>query len=77
VVNAGDEATEAQINLSGVAGVSPAATATVLSGDLDAVNQIGKPATVAPEESSLTVSGKAFSHSFPPHSFTVLRVKAE
>jgi alpha-L-arabinofuranosidase len=77
VVNAGDTPAAAQINLDGVASVAPTATATVLSGALDAVNQIGQPANIVPVTSNVTVAGKIFPHTFPPHSFTVLRVKAE
>lgn len=77
VVNAGDQSTEAHIDLAGIGKVAPEATTTVLSGNLNAVNKIGKPPTVAPVNSQIQLKGTQFVHSFPAHSFTVLRVKAE
>ncbi len=65
-----------QIHLDGVSLVVSEATTTVLSGDLSDVNTVGQADKLKPVETKITVPGKTFSHEFPAHSFTVLRVKA-
>ena len=77
VVNAGDVAAEAQVSLAGSGKVAKQALVTVLTGNLHDDNTVGKAAKVKPAESRIALSGATFSHAFPPHSFTVLRVKAE
>jgi len=74
VVNAGKVPIEADVELLGVAGVEPDATALVLAGDPGAVNTIDEPTKVAPKRETIP-GAKTFRHAFPPHSFTILRLK--
>ena len=50
VVNLGESPVDTAINLRGVASVDPAGTATVLAGDLKAVNTLDEPTKVAPSK---------------------------
>ena len=76
VVNPGDAASGAQINLHGLAGVNPEAREIVLSsGNLQDENSMANPRAVAPVESDFSIAGTSFTHSFQPHSMTVLRIK--
>jgi len=78
VVNPGDQPRLTGIQLSGVAGVAPEITATVLTGGgLGAENSFAHPFAVAPVESRFNVSGTRFNHRFPRHSMTVLRIKTQ
>jgi len=78
VVNPGAAATEAQINLAGLAKTGPNAKSTVLSGvNFSDVNSFENPRKISPVESEFHPSGSQFQQTFPPHSFTVLRIAAE
>ena len=78
VVNPGDAASGAQINLHGLAGVNPEAREIVLgSGNLQDENSMANPRAVAPVESDFSIAGTSFTHSFQPHSMTVLRIKTK
>ncbi len=75
VVNPGSTANEAQIRLAGLANVATGARAIVLtSAALSDVNSLDNPGRVVPMESKVAVTGPEFKHSFPPRSFTVLRL---
>jgi len=77
VVNAGKLASSARIELTGFEPRKPAAHATVLSVDWEAINTPDQPDHVEPVESEWRhdlKSGTA-THTFPPYSFTVLRFK--
>ncbi|WP_337174093.1 alpha-L-arabinofuranosidase C-terminal domain-containing protein [Paludisphaera sp.] len=74
VVNAGRAPISADIDIAGVAAVAPEATILVLSGDPGAVNTVDEPTKVAPRRESIAAS-KTFRHAFPPHSFTIFRLK--
>ena len=74
VVNVGKNPVEMSINLRGAGRVDPAGTATVLSGDPKAVNTLDQPTHIAPRQEPLTDASASFSRSFPPHSFTILRL---
>ena len=78
VVNPGDAATDTEINLAGVAGVDAAAKCVVLAGgSLADVNSFDEPRKIAPLESQMAVAGLRFQRNFTPHSFTVLRLRAQ
>lgn len=75
VVNAQDEAARTAIDLGDEATVGDTAHLTVLQGDPEAVNtRTERP--IAPETSTLEGVGSAFTHTFPPHSVTFLRIPA-
>lgn len=75
VVNAGSEPIDAAIHLRGVGQVEPRGTATVLAGDLEAVNTLDQPTHVAPRTEAVTNGSASFRRTFPPHSFTLLRMQ--
>jgi alpha-L-arabinofuranosidase len=78
VVNPGDAATDTEINLAGVANVDAAAKCVVLAGSsLADVNSFDEPRKIAPLESQMAVAGSRFQRNFTPHSFTVLRLRAQ
>ncbi len=74
VVNAGKLPIAADVDVDGVAGIAPEAAALVLAADPDAVNTLDEPEKVAPKREPIAGS-KAFRHTFPPHSLTILRLK--
>jgi len=77
VVNADAEAHAAQIDLSGLDGKVKSATATVLtSPNEDDENTLDEPTKVVPATCPVSAAA-AFSHEFPAHSVTVLKVKME
>jgi alpha-N-arabinofuranosidase len=76
VVNAEQDPVEMAINLRGAGRVQPAGTATVLAGDPKAVNTIEQPTNVVPKEEAVTGASASFRRTFPPHSFTLLRLDA-
>ena len=77
VVNPGATATEATINLAGISAVAASAKVTVLMAEkLSAANSMQTPQQIAPVESLLNHAAKKFTHSFPSHSVTVLRLQA-
>jgi alpha-L-arabinofuranosidase len=77
VVNPGNDATEAKINLAGVSQVEPEGVAIVLAGsNLKDVNSMEQPKKISPVESKFDKVASNFTYSFQPHSMTVLRIKA-
>jgi alpha-L-arabinofuranosidase len=76
VVNPGDTAEETDIQFAGASNLHGEAATTVLSGDLSDVNSLDAPRNIAPAESKVMIDGPNFKHTFPPRSFTVLRVPA-
>lgn len=78
VVNGGDAPRSLEIKLAGGAKMEAQAKAIVLAGtNLNAENEIGRPETVKPVESSLAISGDSFTHEFQPWSLTILRIKTK
>lgn len=75
VVNAGDTPVDTAINVRGVGGVQPNGTAFVLTGELGDVNTVTEPRKVAPNEETIVNASTSFQHTFPAHSFTILRLK--
>ncbi|MFD1830521.1 alpha-L-arabinofuranosidase C-terminal domain-containing protein [Streptomyces desertarenae] len=74
VVNAQEAPARTAIDLGKGARVAPTARLTVLQGDPDAVNTADE-RPVRPERSLLRGVDTAFTHTFPPHSITFLRIK--
>jgi len=75
VVNVSASAQDMSVNLAGAARVS-GGTVEVLQGDPSDVNTIANPRKVAPGIERLAASGSQFRHTFPPHSVTVMRIRA-
>ncbi len=76
VVNVAAADQQLKVSLPGATGVAGSAIAEVLAGDPGAVNTVASPTRVAPKKMKITGVGKEFTHTFPAHSVTVLRVKA-
>ncbi|MCK2245017.1 MULTISPECIES: alpha-L-arabinofuranosidase C-terminal domain-containing protein [unclassified Crossiella] len=73
VVNAQDNAARVRLDLGRDTQVQPMARATTLQGKPDDLNtQAGQP--IRPRTSAVRVSN-SFTHTFPPHSITFLRIK--
>ena len=77
LVNSTDTVQPLTIDLQGVPSPGKTAKGEVISGAPSAVNTIQSPENVAPKP--LTINGVAskFSHDLPPHSVSVVRVKAK
>ncbi len=75
VVNAGKVAADTTINLRGAGRVEPEGTAIVLAGEPKDVNTVAEPQKVAPKEEAITNASASFRRTFPPYSFTILRLK--
>ena len=73
LVNIGAAAETLHMDLSGAKKFAQQATKTVLTGELMGVNAFGKPASIVPQTSSITVS-ESFDYEAPAHSLTVIRV---
>ncbi len=63
-----------RIELNGLRSIAPAATATVLSADPAETNSIEAPAKVLPITSPVSGTAPSFTHVFPAHSITILRL---
>jgi alpha-N-arabinofuranosidase len=75
VVNIGQDPLDLGINLRGVGSVQPNATAWVLSGgDPKAQNTVEEPTRISPKQETLSDVSPSFRRTFPPYSFTVIRV---
>lgn len=74
VVNAGETPVDLAINLRGVGGIEPNGTALVLAGEPGWVNSLDEPRKVAPKQEPLTDAATSFRRTFPPYSFTILRI---
>jgi alpha-L-arabinofuranosidase len=72
-VNAQTEPAKMEIKLQGIDKVSKA-DAIVLSGNPTDVNSPGDPMKISPKTSPITDAGASFTHEFPAHSVTVLRL---
>ena len=72
-VNAQAEPAKMDIKLQGVDNITKA-DAIVLTGNPTDVNTPGDPMKVSPKTSPLSDSASSFSHEFPAHSVTVLRL---
>ena len=76
-VNPGDLAVTAQIHIAGFVSVMPTAQVTELSGQPDAVNTAGQTEAIVPKHSEWQheIKEGVTSHTFPPHSLTVMRLE--
>ena len=75
VVNPGQVPQDAKIRLAGLKKVGSSAGVTVLTGERnDDLNSFEQPRRIAPASSKIKLSGSDFDYTFPPRSFTVLRV---
>ena len=76
VVNVSGNSVNMAINLQGIEHVDPSGTAFVITGDPKAVNTLDQPTNIAPKQQKVTVASESFHRTFPPYSFTVLRLTA-
>ena len=77
-VNPGANAQTMDIKLNGWSQVQPEGRAIVLTGaNLAGVNSLAEPTAIAPVTSNLGNVAASFSHTFPPYSMTVLRLKGQ
>lgn len=77
IVNTGAAAQDTQLALQGVQAVAPDATViTLTADDLNAENSLAQPHRVVPVRSQTRIASPNFRYSFPPHSLTILRLKA-
>jgi alpha-L-arabinofuranosidase len=75
VVNAANSASDAEIRLDGVSSIGPRARVVVLtSASAAAVNSFDQPNNIAPLESVIENASDHFTHTFPAHSLSVIRV---
>ncbi|HSY18569.1 MAG TPA: alpha-L-arabinofuranosidase C-terminal domain-containing protein [Candidatus Acidoferrales bacterium] len=78
VVNRADAAQEVNVQISGVAAIADAGTATVLKADnRGETNTIDDPKHVLPVTEAVTGLGTSFTRSFPPCSITILELSAK
>jgi alpha-L-arabinofuranosidase len=78
VINASPRTVSGTVDLAGVKGVSKSAEAIVLTApSFEDNNSFESPQHVAPQSSTILISGLKFDHEFPPRSLTVLRLKPE
>lgn len=75
VVNTAADSQPLQIDLRGVPTVGRTATGQVLAGQPQDVNTIDAPEKVAPKLVIIKNAGKTFTHEFPAHSVSVIRLK--
>jgi len=75
VVNVGARRVTTHIRLAGFAPKNPVAHVTQIAGELDDVNTPDDPKKIVPRERdwNYSVEGGEMTHTFPPHSFTILR----
>jgi len=76
VVNFSAEAQPLRVDLQGARDVERTARALVLAGQPGDVNSIAEPQKVAPRSVTVNGTGRLFTHEFPPHSVSVLRLRA-
>lgn len=76
VVNVSADPQPLAVSLQGAKNVASTASAIVLTGDPGDVNSLAEPQKVAPKTETITGVSGTFTHEFPAHSITVLRVKA-
>jgi alpha-L-arabinofuranosidase len=77
VVNPEADAEPVEIKLDGLSQVAPEGEAITLAGDLNEVNSMDDPKKISPVESKFENAAANFTYTFPPHSMTVLRIKAQ
>jgi alpha-L-arabinofuranosidase len=77
IVNPGANAEAVEIKLDGLSQVESEGKAIALAGDLDEVNSMDDPQKISPIESKFENAAANFTYTFPPHSMTVLRIKAQ
>ena len=76
-VNTSGEPVNAAIDLQGVTDVKPAGTVTRIQGKtITEENSFESPTHVADKTEPLNGAARKFNHSFPPYSFTAIRIKA-
>jgi alpha-L-arabinofuranosidase len=77
VVNVSAAAQRLQIDLQGAGSVDSQATSEVLKGFPNDVNTIDNPLKVAPESVPIEGASASFTHEFPAHSVSVIRLKVK
>jgi alpha-L-arabinofuranosidase len=73
LVNFGDQGRSLHVDLTGASKIASTATKTVLSGDLNAVNNPDTPKPLVPQSQTMSI-GNSFELQTPAHSLTVIRI---
>jgi alpha-L-arabinofuranosidase len=76
-VNPGADAEAVEIKLDGLSQIESEGEVITLTGDLAGVNSMDEPKNISPVESKFENAAANFTYTFPPHSMTVLRIKAQ
>jgi hypothetical protein len=74
VVNDGSTAARTTVSLAGLGAGASGGTATILTGNPDAMNSLSHPNAVAPSTQRLGAVGSSFTYRFPANSVTVLNL---
>jgi len=74
VVNIAAVPQDVTLDLAGAGNIASRAAVSVVEGNPTDVNSLAEPEKITAKQKTITVPGKTFAHSFPPHSVTVLRV---
>jgi len=78
VVNPGTAGEPVEIKLAGCLPAASEVKVSTLAGDnLDQVNSMDRPRQISPVETRFKCAAADFTHTFPPRSMTVLRIKAQ
>jgi alpha-N-arabinofuranosidase len=76
IVNLGETPVDLAINLRGAGNVNATGTAIVLCGDPKGQNTVDEPTKFSPKEEPLANASASFHRTFPPYSFTLIRLMA-
>jgi len=76
VLNPGTSAASMQINLKGVSSISGGTSTILASANIADENSFGQPTKIVPVAKPLSGLSPQFKHEFPPHSLSILRLKA-
>jgi alpha-L-arabinofuranosidase len=77
VVNGADSPASVGLDFSGAKKIAAPVSVTTLAGGLNDENTFAEPAKIAPRRTELNEISPRFDYTFPAHSLTVLRLKAE
>jgi alpha-L-arabinofuranosidase len=77
VVNTAATEEAIRIDLAGAKRIGKTATGEYIEGDPKAVNSVENPTGIAPKPVTINNAGPQFTHAFPAHSVTILRLKTK
>ncbi len=77
VVNVSGDTQSMEVSLPGATTINKSATFETLAGDPAAVNTLAEPEKIAPKQTTITDASAKFTHDFPAHSISVIRLKTK